>query len=144
MSDLVRADHFDQVDRATWPWLNFSPREMADRVTGALIVSRGFMDRLQAIRWAFGGSLIVNSGYRTPAHNARVSRGKTGRTGPHTTGHAVDLRVWGGAYIKVFSLAEQLGMTGFGAHQKGPIGGRYLHLDDLPEGAWPRPTGWTY
>ncbi len=130
------------IDPADWPWPNFSPREMACRETGKVIFSRQFMDRLQSIRAIFARPLIVSSGYRSPDYNARVSN--TGRTGPHTTGHAVDVPISGADYVTVFGLAITAGMTGFGSRQNGPRGGRFLHLDDLPKNGWPRPTGWTY
>lgn len=42
------------------------------------------------LRNALGFGLSVNSGYRCPDYNEQLS--STGRTGPHTTGRALDIR----------------------------------------------------
>ncbi|MEO5330361.1 MAG: D-Ala-D-Ala carboxypeptidase family metallohydrolase, partial [Magnetococcus sp. THC-1_WYH] len=51
------------------------------------------MDRLENLRREFNRPMPVSSGYRCPMHNARVS--KTGFSGPHTTGQAVDIVISG-------------------------------------------------
>lgn len=100
-----------------------------------------FVADLEALRTAYGKPLIVSSGYRCPAHNARVS--STGLDGPHTTGRAVDFAIRGADAYQLMSLAIRMGFTGVGVNQKG--GGRFLHLDKLPGGAsQPRPMVWSY
>lgn len=97
--------------------------------------------KLDALREECGFPLIVNSGYRCPEHNKEVSG--TGETGPHTTGRAADVRVDRERAFKLLSLAAKHGFTGIGIQQKG--GGRYIHLDDLPNDIeQPRPTVWSY
>ncbi len=103
-------------------------------------MAKSFMDRLDGLRWAYNKPLIVNSGYRCPSHNARVSR-KTGEDGPHTRGHAVDLRVSGHDAYTIVRLATALGFTGIGVAQSGT--GRYIHLDDLTDHPY-RPWIWSY
>jgi len=101
-----------------------------------------FMAKIEALRVACGFPLPVSSGARCPSHNAAVS--KTGRTGPHTTGRAIDLAVSHGQAFEVLSVALKSGFfTGIGINQKG--GGRFIHLDDLPNvSGQPRPTLWSY
>ena len=102
-----------------------------------------FMARLIGLRQAFGWALPVSSAFRCPDHNANVSA--TGRTGPHTTGRAVDIRIHGAAAYKLVELAYRFGITGIGVGQKGPHDSRIIHLDDLgPSPAGPRPWIWTY
>lgn len=97
--------------------------------------------KLDALREECGFPLLINSGYRCPKHNLEVSH--TGETGPHTTGHAVDIRVDRGRAYRLLALAPKYGFTGIGIQQKG--GGRYIHLDDLPNDInQPRPTVWSY
>lgn len=98
-------------------------------------VDAAFMARLDALRHALQHPLIVSSGYRCPTHNTRVST--TGPDGPHTTGRAVDLAVYGSLAVRVLDVALRLGFTGIGVQQKGHYPSRFIHLDDLPrEPTW--------
>lgn len=87
--------------------------------------------------------MFINSGYRCPAHNAKVS--KTGESGPHTTGLAADIRISGKPAYELVAKAIELGATGIGLHQHGPRESRFVHLDTLANSAdYPRPVIWTY
>lgn len=122
---------------------HFSLAEFGCRHCGLAQMHDGFLARLDGLRDLLGAPLGVTSGYRCPAHNQAVS--SSGPNGPHTTGRAADLRVHGGAALRLVALAEQLGFTGVGIHQHGPQAERYVHLDDLPAGAdRPRPWLWSY
>lgn len=101
-----------------------------------------FVRKLNDLRRRFGFPLVVTSGYRCPDYNERIST--TGRDGPHTTGRAVDLHVYGERVHGLF-LHMTLGgwMTGIGLHQRGPLATRFIHLDDLGD-PHPRPRIWTY
>src|SRR5690606_26062838 len=121
-------------------WQHFTMSEFACKHCGANNIDESFVDKLDLLRARFGRPLIVTSGYRCPEHNARVST--TGRTGPHTTGRAVDLRVDRKDSYLLLRLAFQMHFTGIGVQQKGPA--RFIHLDDLPDGpGQPRPTTWS-
>lgn len=129
--------------RVLWRWDHFTPAEFACRGTGELIVDEDFMDKLEVFRSDCGFPFVVSSGYRSPDHNARVS--STGRTGPHTTGAAVDLLTSGRHALHILSFATRYGFTGIGAKQHGPWGDRFVHLDTLSEvEGRPRPHLWTY
>jgi uncharacterized protein YcbK (DUF882 family) len=100
-----------------------------------------FLEQLDELRHMYGKPLIITSGYRCPDHNAAVSA--TGRTGPHTTGRAADLRVDRRDALQLLKLALALNFTGIGVNQKG--NGRFLHVDNLPNAhGQPRPTIWSY
>lgn len=102
-----------------------------------------FMDWLQDLRRSLGFPLPVTSGYRCPDHNAKVS--STGRTGPHTTGKAADIRLSGDAAFDLAQAAIEAWATGLGVAQKGDHAGRFIHLDRLPaSGPHPRPRIWSY
>lgn len=128
-----------------WKWPHVSPaKEWADHMSGSLVVETDFLDRFEQLRNTLGFPLIINSGYRTPEHNAIVSF--TGDDGPHTTGRACDIRLYGERVLMLISAARALGFTGFGLDQKSTtaIGARYIHIDDLAAPAFPRPMVWTY
>lgn len=135
----IRADDWRDVRPADWRWAYFTAQELACRQSGQLLVAPDFLDRLEKLRIAFARPLIVNSGYRTPEHNARVST--TGRDGPHTTGRAVDIAIDGADAFVLVKLALGFGFTGLGVAQKGAS--RFIHLDDLA-GPHPRPRVWSY
>lgn len=121
----------------------FSHSELACRHCSIERMDDLFMDRLIHLRQALNFPLPVSSGYRCPEHNARVSR--TGRTGPHTTGRAADVRVYGHRAHELIKLACLHGFTGIGISQGGPHAARFVHLDDLPNApGQPRPWVWDY
>lgn len=137
-----------QWDNKRWP--NFHPIELAEKSDGwqqgstPILIMPSFLDRLQKLREVFGKPLVIASGYRSPHYNNAVS--KTGYTGPHTTGRAVDLKIHGKDAYAVLSVALSLGFTGIGIKQTGPYAGRFIHLDDLQEDETKssRPWVWGY
>ena len=129
------------LDWRRWP--NFTREEMACRGTGECRMEPSFMDLLQRLRESFAAPLVISSGYRAPAYNAKVSA--TGADGPHTTGCAADILVHGrGARLLVWRAVE-LGFAGIGINQRGPAEARFIHLDTLEaRPGRPRPWLWTY
>ncbi len=124
-----------------WRWPNFRPDEFRCKGSGRLVIVPGFMDRLQALRVAYGRPMVITSGYRSPDYNVRVS--STGPGGPHTTGRAVDVAVRGADALELLQLALSHGFTGIGVQQKGQD--RFIHLDDLDARTdRPRPWIWSY
>jgi len=122
-----------------WPWKFFTPAEFRCKGSGILMVEGEFLDRLTSLRLAFGKPMPVNSGYRTPEHNARSSN--TGLTGPHTTGRAADIAITTSAdRFLLVSLALTEGFTGVG------IAKTFVHLDDVAPGHRDiaRPMLWLY
>jgi len=120
---------------------NFSEAELACKCGCGMLPERDFMDRVQNLRNSLGKPMIVTSAARCPEHNSRVSR--TGRTGPHTTGRAIDIGIEGAYALKLVELALAHGFTGIGVNQKGA--GRFIHIDDLKFAPGrPRPWIWSY
>lgn len=120
---------------------NFSKAELACKCGCGMLPDQHFMDKIQSLRNAFGNPMPVSSAARCPEHNSRVSR--TGRTGPHTTGRAIDIAVRGAEALRLVGLAAQMGFTGIGVAQKGAS--RFIHIDDLHNGpGCPRPWIWSY
>jgi hypothetical protein len=52
-----------------WQWPNFSPRELACKGTGTLLINEDALDKLQTLRKRLGKPLIIRSAYRSPQHN---------------------------------------------------------------------------
>ena len=123
---------------------NFTFNELACRGSGECKMDQDYMELLQQLRTEFDRPMVITSGYRSPDYNIKVS--KTGSHGPHTTGRAVDVLISGKDAVRLFAMAQQMGMTGFGWNQKGPRNKRFIHLDNLPniDGKQPRPHVWTY
>ena len=136
-------EQWTDVPADAWRWPHFTPREMACRRSGSLLMASEFMDALEALRVAVNRPLPVTSGYRDPEHNALVST--TGKTGPHTTGLAADIAISGEDAFILLSAAVRAGtFTGIGLNQRGPYPGRFIHLDTLRPATAPRPRVWTY
>lgn len=141
---------------ANWDdYLNFTEWEMRCRgkeknrpceCDSASLMDSEFMEQLQALRFSIGRKLIVSSGYRCPLYNSYIS--KTGMSGPHTSGKAADIKIYGAAALSLleWALGEEFDFTGIGDKQHGPRGKRFVHLDILQdhETSGPRPWKWTY
>ncbi|WP_444902632.1 D-Ala-D-Ala carboxypeptidase family metallohydrolase [Microbulbifer sp. SSSA007] len=83
------------------------------------------LKRLIRVRKRFGKPMIINSGYRCPAHNARLNATMT-----HITGQAVDVQVALGRAYRLIQTSQEEGFNGIGVKQKGQFKRRFLHLDD--------------
>lgn len=120
---------------------HFSDAELACRCGCGMLPKRDFMERVEILRLRYGRPMRVTSAARCPEYNAKVS--STGRTGPHTTGRAIDIGIDRADAYELLGLALDAGFSGIGVQQKGQ--GRFLHLDDLiDEPGQPRPTIWSY
>ncbi|WP_143729166.1 D-Ala-D-Ala carboxypeptidase family metallohydrolase [Microbulbifer sp. GL-2] len=119
----------------------FIESELACRCCGKNHFKDETLRRLIRVRERYGKPMIINSGYRCPAHNARLNATMT-----HATGQAVDISVAVSGAHKLMKIALEEGFTGIGVKQKGPIKRRFIHLDDLDSisGERARPTVWSY
>lgn len=90
---------------------------------GEMAMQHSFMLKLDSIRRAVGRPFLVTSGYRCPKNNNLVS--KTGFTGPHTTGRAIDIACDSRLRYLIVEQALIQGMTRIG------VASNFIHLDDL-------------
>lgn len=122
-------DHFSKVDPKDWRWPSFSPREIACKGTGRLVVDDQALDKLQALRDRLGKPLILTSAYRSPEHNKRVGGAKNSR---HMQGDAFDVMMTNHDPFGFESAARAAGFKGFGFYQKSG----FMHIDTGPERSW--------
>ena len=121
---------------------NFKESEFSCKHTGKNGMAASFMQRLQKLRTEYGKPMVISSGYRDKTHPVEEKKAKAGA---HSTGHACDIRVYGGRVNELLALAIKHGFTGIGINQKGNHSSRFIHLDDLPDmSGQPRPWVWSY
>ena len=114
--------HWKQVPRTyrAWPWIFWTPKEIACKGTGRLLVNRAFLDGLDMVRRSFGSPLYLLSAYRSPYHNALVGGAVLSH---HLLGDAGDLNIVGIDKFRLEKLAKEAGFTGFGYYHT------FLHTD---------------
>lgn len=107
---------------------HFQHRELACHHCGVLVIDQDAAERLDNLRDAFGGPVVVVSGYRCPVHNANVGGASNSL---HMKGKAFDL-YYGDTVrlIELYDAAVVAGFTGFGFY------GGWLHVDTGPRRMW--------
>ncbi|SMP57148.1 YcbK family protein [Anoxynatronum buryatiense] len=78
------------------------------------------LEKLQQLRNKLKRPVIITSGYRNPAHNARVGGSPTSQ---HLLGTAADLQVTGVSIHQLALEARQVGFTGIGIYDT------FVHVD---------------
>ena len=118
-------------------WKNFVLDEFKCSCCSEVKVDAAMIDLLQEARNELG-PLSITSAYRCPSHNASVS--STGKAGPHTTGHALDIAVKNSQHRKQLIDWFTTKVTGLGVAKS------FIHIDNLTEeqGFDMRPNAWKY
>lgn len=109
---------------------DFKVRELRCRDgTDTVMVDETLTVVLQCIREHFGKPVTITSGYRTPAHNAKVGGAKSSQ---HLLGRAADIQVAGTSVEDVAAYTESL-MPDWGGVGRYPVkAGRatgWIHVD---------------
>ena len=83
-------------------------------------------DNLEVLRSHVGSSISITSGYRSPAHNAKIGGTKNSA---HVKGKAADIKVSGLSPLNVFNAIEALIRSG--KMKEGGLGlyGTWVHYD---------------
>lgn len=111
--------HPDQVKG--WRWKNFTPQELACKGNGLIYIDAPSMDALQKFRELVGVPVIVNSAYRSPAHNKAIGGALNSM---HLYGKAFDIRITPQlSRTHIHTYAKQAGFTGFGDYNT------FVHVD---------------
>ena len=125
-------EHYADVPMAGWRWPSFSPREIACKGTGKVLVNHAALDKLQALRDRLRKPLILTSAYRSPEHNRRVGGAKKSK---HMEGIAFDVRMDNHDPHEFEAAARAVGFTGFGYYVKSG----FMHIDTGPARSWGQP-----
>lgn len=130
--------HWQDVPKHEWKWRNFSPREIACKGTGQLLVDPVALDKLQALRDTLGVPITLVSAYRSPEHNRRVGGAKNSY---HLRGCAFDVNMANHDPMLFELAAREVGFRGFGYYPKSG----FMHIDLGPARQWGArfPTGAT-
>lgn len=83
----------------------FASKDGAETPCEAQVNLKELALNLQALRDELGLPIVINSGYRSPAHNKRVGGAKSSQ---HLLGKAADIRVPGVEAREVYAKIEQL------------------------------------
>lgn len=120
---------------------NFTEAEFDCKATGENAMQDEFMEKLQALRAAFGKPMTITSGYRSPRHPVEKEKNQPGT---HSMGIAADIAVAGTDAYRLVALAIELGFTGIGVSQRAGKA-RFIHLDIGTSGfGMVRPVIWSY
>lgn len=128
----MKYKHYSQFPLAKWRWPSFSPREMASKGEGELMIDEDSMDKLQALRDVLGRPLIINSAYRSEAHNKRVGGAKGSQ---HMTAKAFDVSMTNHNPAEFIAAARSVGFTGIGTYPSS----NFVHVDTGPSRVWGDP-----
>jgi zinc D-Ala-D-Ala carboxypeptidase len=129
---MTQYNSYTDVPLAGWRWASFSPREIACKGTGKVLVNEDALDKLQALRDRLRKPLVLTSAYRSPEHNRRVGGAKNSR---HMLGDAFDVRMDNHAPHEFEAAARAVGFTGFGYYPKSG----FMHIDTGPARTWGTP-----
>ena len=118
--------HYTEVK--DWRWPNFTPKEIACKGDGKIIVHERALDCLQKFRNIVGGPVILNSAYRSAEYNKRVGGAPASQ---HLLGKAFDIQITKElTRERIHTLAKQAGFTGFGDYNT------FVHIDIGPSRTW--------
>ena len=121
-------EHYSQVPKNLWPWENFSPKEIACRHCGEIVLDEAFMDNLQETRRIVDRPMRVNCAYRCPTHNAFVGGAPLSR---HKFGDAVDISIRKIPKELLHSSLVASGFQGFGLRYN-----TFIHADMGRKRSW--------
>lgn len=123
-----------------WPMEFFEPGELASR--GKLFLTPSLMIFLDRFRREMGRPVLINSGYRTPSHNADVAKSAKGSRHMHGDAVDIDLRNHKGKQARdmVMHLLDE---EKIGYAEYGPKAGNFIHVDLRGERKrWRSPVDW--
>jgi len=119
--------HWSDVKQ--WPYRYFTPRELASKGDGSLLVDHDAIARLDRMRDMIGKPFIITSAYRDPLHNARVGGAPQSY---HKRGKAFDISLRGHNVDQMKRAAERVGFGGIAVSRRGS----FIHVDTGTRRTW--------
>lgn len=120
--------HYNKVKKTDWGWPDFTPKEIACKGDGMILIDRAAMDSLQRLRTLIGRPLIINSGYRSPEYNKKVGGAPKSQ---HVLGKAFDIKLTKEVSRDLIKyLAPNAGFSGIGDYDT------FVHVDTGPQRYW--------
>lgn len=116
----VEYKHWSKVPKSVWPWTSFTPKDIASKGDGSIIVVPQALNKLQALFDFLKKPIIINDAYRDRVHNANVGGEPTSL---HKEGQAFDLSTRNIDRTELYQAARQIGFTGCGLYRT------FLHCD---------------
>jgi len=111
--------HWSHVPWDEHRWPNFMPWEFSSPDNGQIYWFPEFFDKMQAVRFALGKPIKLNSAHRSWRHNLRVG----GAPRSQHKKQAGDISLIGHNRFEVLAACRGAGFTGFGYAQT------FLHVD---------------
>lgn len=127
--NMIEYSHWSKFPMDEWRWPSFSPRELASKGDGKLMVNYDAMDKLQALRNLLGKPIILNSAYRSLGHNRSVG-GVPGSQ--HTKATAFDCGMANHDPAQFEAAAREVGFGAFGFYRKS----NFIHIDTRQDREW--------
>lgn len=120
--------HYTECDMSVWRWDFFTPKEIASKGDGLIMVNENAMDKYQAFRVSCGVPHSPNSAYRSEDHNRAVGGAKNSF---HLKGEAFDVPIKIGMDREsIHYHAKKAGFTGIGDYNT------FVHIDTGPKRYW--------
>ena len=119
----------------------FTRAELSCSHCGECEMDQSFLDLIDKLRTAYDKPMSLSSAYRCIEHPVEAKKNKRGTL---TYGRAVDVRVSTGEAFRLLEIILTLPFSGVGFSQKGDHATRFIHIDDLTEPDFVRPTIWSY
>lgn len=120
--------HYNLVSAKNWFWPNFTPKEVACKGTGELVVNFEAMDALQEFRDILGVPVKINSAYRSAAHNKKIGGAQNSY---HTKAMAFDIAITKElTRDRILDAARKSGFKGIGHYNN------FVHIDIGPSRTW--------
>ena len=120
-------EHWSEVPRSAWPYRYFTPKELACKGTGELLVDHDAICKLEAMREIIGRPFIITSAYRSPLHNARVGGAPRSK---HKEGKAFDIALAGHNKDALKQAAIKAGFGGIAFARS------FIHVDTGARRTW--------
>lgn len=118
---MTKEVHYTQIKPSDWKWKNFTPKEIACKGDGLIIVNEDALNRLQKFREKIGVPFSPNSAYRSVPYNKSVG-GAPGSQ--HLYGKAFDIPISDRMpRALIHKVAKECGFTGFGDYNT------FVHID---------------